>query len=472
MQDGGLCIFHSPDLGKNLAELQARLGTRNASTEDPLRLDGAVFPSGVVFARMTFDKSVQFSGATFVGDVTLFEEVVFRGERTYFDQVKFTANKTIFAGALFASRFTNFYRAEFTGSRSTFEEARFHGESVDFNSARFEGESTSFSAVEFQNASTLFLGAAFNSASTSFSRAKFKSQRADFTWSRFRGARTSFMYARFEGRTRFVGARPGGVFLEGEVSFEAISFSDRGELRFDWADLSRARLFHAELTGVKFLDVNWNHSNGWDSWRCRSYDEERWWKDARSELALYEGSVFRRNAQFVSHLSRIYRNLKTYYETVGEYQLVGHFHYGLMEMRWQAKELETSRDQFGEDNPSGSYRFRGKVRKWLSWETVYRYSSGFGEDYAWSMIVLAILIGTAAVGFRLLGVPPTRPQERTLTGMLHSVLYSFQVASLEHVAFYPSPTSLRANCLRLIESLLVPTQFGFLVLALRNRFRR
>lgn len=125
----------------------------------------------------------------------------------------------------------------------------------------------------------------------------------------------------------------GIVFLSGAADFREITFGDKGELVFDWVDLSRTQFLHTDLSRVKFFDATWDHPYGvklepfrWFHWRCRVYDETRWREDRLDLQKRREADT-----KHLSHLGRLYRALKSYYHEIGQHHLVGHFHYGLME---------------------------------------------------------------------------------------------------------------------------------------------
>ncbi len=166
------------------------------------------------------------------------------------------------------------------------------------------------------------------------------------------------------------------------------------------------------------------------------------------------------NTQYLSYLGRLYRALKAYYRDAGEHHLVGHFHYGLMEMQWYQKELE-----------SVPWPKR-KLKKWLSWEALYRCSSGYGEDYAWAGLVLLALLFFFTGCFWALGLPLEINNEPWWKQAMHALLYSLQVGTIGRVEFYTKAPTLGTRWLQVAESILVPVQFGFFLFALRNRFRR
>jgi hypothetical protein len=222
------------------------------------------------------------------------------------------------------------------------------------------------------------------------------------------------------------------------------------------------------------------------------------WQQKRQQYTPLE------NATYLALLARLYRALKTYYRQTGEYKLVGHFHYGLMEVQWHQRELE---DQPPADASRGK-RFwlwlKRRSRKWLSWEALYRYSSGYGESYVRSASVLGVLIlGFAAIywslgvtapphaeGLRwvfsgspaaeglqyvLLGAPEMLdPTPWWGHGWLAALAYSLQTASIGRLQYFKDffPPSLGAEIAYSFESILGPVQIAFFAVALRNRFRR
>lgn len=330
----GLCIFHDPDLSKDVSLLRARFETRLAEeNENPLRFDGAIFPGGISFENIIFERSVWF------------------------------------------------------------------------NQAQFHGQETSFGGADFHNLAI------------------------------------------------FRGGKPKQVFLGGIVDFGGIGVDEKGKLVFDWVNLSQVGFLHADLSQVKFLDVEWDHRYGkkigpfhWGHWRSCIYDEAVWREERRNPQKKDEADT-----KYLSHLGRLYRALKAYYRETGEHHLVGHFHYGLMEVQWHQ---------------------RRKWRKWVSWEAAYRYSSGYGEDYGWAGLVLVGLLFGFAGAYWWLSVPSEMQGAPWWKQGLHASLYSLQAGTLGRVGFYQEKIRLAARVLHIAEVILVPVQFGFFLFALRNRFRR
>ena len=432
-----LCIFHDPRLDKNVTILKARFDARLADEEEELfRLDGSIFPEGISFQKIIFERSVEFYGAQFHAQMTSFWTSRFHGE-------------TSFRAAQFHGETTSFGGTHFLGKNTVFDGAQFHGQETFFGTTRFHGEKTSFSQVEFSSKTTGFWETEFRSKTTSFSAAK------------------------FNGRTFFRGLEPKQVFLEGNTDFIESSVAEEGTLTFDWVDLSRVQFLHTNLSRVRFLNVTWDHSVSWNvgplqwgGWRSRVYDEAMWRsrrRNPKKRLLV--------DTQYLPHLDRIYRALKAYYRESGEHYLVGHFHYGLMEVRWYQK--ETDRVETADSRREGSWSWlRRKLRRWFSWEAAYRFSSGYAEDYAWAGLILVGLVIVFAGCYWWLGVPKEMLSAPGWKQPLHALLYSFQAGTLGRVNFYTEEVRLAARYLHLFESVLIPVQFGFFIFALRNRFRR
>ncbi len=515
-----LCIFHDPSLEKDPAKIQERLKARLAATakDGVLRLDGSVFPAGVSFRGAVFDCSVSFFRVRFYGETTDFSFTQFRGGID-------------FMFALFHGKSTDFRAAQFRGKSTDFRRAQFHGETTDFESAHFHGETTYFETAEFNCETTNFIGARFDGKTTDFNSAefhgktdfngaefhgktdfslakfrdatdffgaKFHGATTNFSFAEFHGAMTDFRYAQFHGKVLFYGSLPEGMFHNGAVSFRGIVMSENAELVFEGVNLSKTELLQVDLARVKFLDVEWNHATGWwrGRWRSRLYDEELWQKERRA-VALEA------NSEYLAHLARLYRALKAYYRQTGEYQLVGHFHYGLMEVQWHQRELKDQPPYGASRGNRFRHWLKRKSRKWLSWEAMYRLSSGYGEDYAWSALMLGgLIVGFAAIYWCLgvpappdtevsrwvslsapaveglqhvsLGAPAALVHKPFWSNMLAALLFSLQTASIGRLHYFNDPAAMSpwADLVYTLESILGPVQIAFFAVALRNRFRR
>ncbi len=78
-----------------------------------------------------------------------------------------------------------------------------------------------------------------------------------------------------------------------------------------------------------------------------------------------------------------------------------------------------------EEALKGASPLKRKWKKWFSWEAAYRYSSGYGEDYAWAgLFSFAGLYSSLGVPKEVLSVPLWKQP-------LHGLLYSFQAEPSE-----------------------------------------
>lgn len=473
--DTGWCIFHDPDLHKDMSLLKARFEMRlGGKTVDQLRFDGAIFSDAVSFDR-AFNQSISFYDAQFHGNKIKFDGAEFHGQKTCFRKSKFYCNEASFVRGKFYSQATVFMQAEFHGQNTTFSEAEFHGGQIAFIAAIFKSQKTSFLLSEFSSDETLFFQTEFRSQEVSFSNAIFT-----------------------RGQTIFKSAVPKQVFLEGISDFSRISVGKDGRLIFDSVDLARTQFLNADLSKVDFLDVTWDTDQDWKiicipwgRWRYRCYDEALWRKERKNPQNIWIADI-----KYLYQLARFYRSLKAYYKKTGEHYLVGHFHYGLMEVQRYLKpvsdiEIKVPDRKFGEDSYTDLDRKPTKnvkkitwwlkhkckttvmrMKKYICWEGLYWFSSGYGEDYAWAAIVVFTLLLVFAGVYWLLGVPQEVNSVPLLKQWGHSLLYSFQAGTLGRISFYDIPKSLIARYLHLFESILIPVQFGFFALCLHNRFRR
>jgi hypothetical protein len=453
-------------------------------SEDPIRLDGAIFPE-MYFEDIVFPRSVSFFEAQFVGKKTSFSGVRFEGPLTYFHgahfqcltefrETDFLGERVSFEDAIFSGKEAFFLSCLFRGEEVTFLAAEFHGETlfigvkfeskhVVFSSVKWKGWSTYFSAVEFHADVVYFWGTVFSGRETSFS-VEFHTQWVNFSQAEFRSVRTLIGLRHLEGSLLFRSNRPRGVFVAGEVEIATAFLVMQGQIVFDSVDLSRTRFLSSsnsdkDVSFMRFLDVYWNHGEGGSrvgrTWRSRAYDETVWRELRRDPSKRAQADV-----EYLAHLGRMYRSLKSYYRERGEHPMIGHFHYGLMEVQWFSK--EAAQDTY----------IRRSMSKWLSWEALYRYSSGYGEDYVRAAGILGTLLLAFGVMYWTLGEPVVVASQSTVARVLPGLLLSIQTATLDKVAFYDIPKQFGAQIVRLLELISVPIQFGFFLFALRNRFRR
>jgi uncharacterized protein YjbI with pentapeptide repeats len=416
--DDGCCLFHNPSLEKDLDRMQKRLEERlsAAAPSTVLYFSRCIFPEGIRFDRLDFKGPADFSEAEFYGH-------------------------------------TNF-------SRSVFEQG------ADFGGARFNGSAV-FAASKFGGRRTSFIITAFRSE-THFISARFQSRLTDFS-SWFRN-KAFFDRAEFHGRVLF-----GALAFnpEYETSFGAITVSERGSLIFDGTDLSRTSFIGSDFKRATFLNVKWDRPRSFRAgrWRACLHDETLWRDGRRSNLL---GSSV--------ELLRLYRAIVAYYRDSQENRLLGQFYYGLMELEWNEREGEfhwsdvrlVPPEQIPSRMTLALKLCVRKVRKWFSFESLYRYSCGYGEDYAQAILVLILLILVFACVYYVLGSSSFH-QAPEVDRALAAILFSFQTASLGKLHYagndIGSP-SLGFEAIYTVESIVVPAQIVLFVLTLRNRFRR
>lgn len=521
------CILHVPDINKDPRRVQAAISQQLDSKGILfLHFDGAIFPAGISFEEVVFDRSVSFALAQFHGRGVSFIRTQFFGRYTSFVKTQFYNQETSFRGALFRSHMTSFAEAQFRGSHISFREAQFHGQTTAFQRTHFGGRQTSFNHAQFHAEETSFYEARFRSQrtsfrqiacdgrqilfrktkfegqqvsfrdahfccqrtlfhntefaaketsfanvhfqdrETSFQRAKFLSQQTRFLHTRFTSPHTSFVDASCFGQVIFRGATPQQVFLEGAVDFRRISLGQYGEVVFDWADLSRACFLDADLVRVKFLDVTWGIAvrDRYFLWRRRGW-----------RARVYDESVWRQarrqpdaqraevDAAHLPSLGRLYRALEAYYRAAGQPSLAGHFYYGFRDIQWHQYPLQAAL--------TWRQRWQRFWRRWGIREVAARYIAGYGQDYAWAGGVLVSLLVLWAALYWYLGVPAEASDLPAWQQGLHAFLYSVQAGTVGRVTFYP-PASLLVRYFHLAEAFCIPAQGLVFFVALYHRLRR
>jgi len=537
------CIFHSRSIQKRSEPIRERLEQRIALTSEGeiLRLDGSIFPADLSFTGIEFACGVSFCDAEFHGQEIDFSETKF-ASRAWFCKAAFHG-KVSFSRSEF-SKGADFKSAMFHGT--DFKSAMFHDD-VNFFEAQSEIE-TDFSSVEFRGAadfscmkfagpalfykavfqgkvsfeySELPEGASFLAAmfhgdarfwyakfgeaqadiSTDFSSVEFHGN-VDFRKAKFQGRSTSFGSAIFYGSARFWAtefvARKTDFFsarfdnqahfficsITGTIDFTFVTLEKEAELRFQMVDLPKASFRDVDLRHARFLDVTWNRSTRWREgrWRSRVYDEEVWRRGHEKGTSEKE---------LLDCLARNYRDLKYCYRSAGESPLVGHFHYGLMEVQLYQRGIDLIPDKSARLVQRISLFVQRWSKRLFSWDVLYRLSSGYGEDYAWTALITCLFILFCAFAYFAQTIPQMTPPERIIylangTALpvqtyvplkqqaLAALLYSLQVGSLGRVHYYADPSQwpVIAELVYTFESFIVPIQVVFFAVALRNRFRR
>ena len=279
---------------------------------------------------------------------------------------------------------------------------------------------------------------------------------------------TTFESAHFRWGPTFCGREPDHMFLKGELNFKNVSLSDPNQpITFKWANLRKAEFLNTDISLIDFIDVTWDRQNDcrafffkFSSWRHRLHDETLW-REARRKQKNREA-----DNKYLTELSSLYRQLKEYYKGRGENQLVGHFHYGHMDIQFYQKTAPRDVSFLGKY----WWHLRHKFTHWI-----YRETSGYGEDYFRAFTILILVMTNFALAYFLIleyGNSPFSERKDLFGKVADSFLFSFQAGSLSRFGFYEVPKDIITRFLYAIESILAPAQFAFLIIALRNRFRR
>lgn len=276
-----------------------------------------------------------------------------------------------------------------------------------------------------------FLRATFQ-GNTNFSLADFQGT-ANFGSASFLGY-ADFWDVRFQRGVVFRRALVrGGVLFEGtdytsafsgneEIDLSDANFHRADNVTFRRVSLCKTRFFDTPLAKVNFIDVKWAK----DGWRDVLYDE------------LHPFSC-----EDYASLAEMYRQLKINYEEKRDWGQANHFHYGQMEM--QRKD---------EERPS--------LERKLLW--IYKYLAGYGVRYQNVFIWIVLCwLAFGAVYSLLPGVSGD--------GLLHSLraMTLLDRGIPAQPGGPPMPPYFR--WLTTLQSVIGPTLFALLILALRRRFR-
>lgn len=417
-------------------------------------------------------KVTNFNRSEFEGELVTFRISNFEGNLTDFENARFRNKKILFPGVRFLSERTSFFSSHFLGgeeTETTFEKSEFGGDKTDFNSVHFISELTKFNDVHFRCKQTSFLITQFIGNQTDFFDTYFHSENTNFKIANFQGLvrfnstkflgeKTSFEIANIGGEVFFEGSSQEPIFYNRNINLKYLEFFNKGKILLEWADLSKAEFLHSDIKKIEFTDVIWDRPE--KNWREGVHDEKVW-REKRKDSKI--------DTEYLNYLPRINLVLKKYYADLGDNRLVGHFHYGLMEVQWFQKNLPRVEEK------SNCYfsAIKNWSKKWFSWEAAYRLSCGYGEDYTKAIcLLLWIFIGFACI-YLFSDVPSKVKWLPWWCGWSDSLLYSFQSGAVWKIDFYgKDPHSLGIRYLIVFQSILVPVQFALFIIALRNRFRR
>jgi len=462
--ENGLCICHSRMPDKDHAilvdEIRAMLDTGNYD------FSRFVFPHGWWFRDRAFNGQVWFVDTHFLGH-TDFKAASFKGDALFVGTV--FGGETVLTSTEFHAA-ADFVNARF-GDKVDLGVAKFHGEvffrqvtfqcdadfggvtfskTACFEGARFEGEA-GLSSAKFLGGAE-FWGAAFQGAAD-FRDATFQRE-ADFQDATFQGE-ADFARARFEREVRFGGEGNDRVFTsEADVDFRYARFGQPENVVFQHVSLGRARFLDTDVRHVDFTDVEWARR---PFWRPR-------WVKPRGRFAVWDELEPEEAEADKDHalIGKLYRQLKHNYEEQRDPITAGDFHFGEMHMRRLS-------------NPSRSPLVRFLKRN-LSFLALYRWISGYGEDYllplAW--IVGVILVFAAAFAFTpalALQTNPPSGMPQPIHGAWPHLLYSVMCFLLRGDKPF-QPAHLAGHYVSVAEGILGPPLIAMFVLALNRRFKR
>jgi hypothetical protein len=456
--DKGMCICHSADPEKASEKFREVLD--EVVREKNYDFRGWVFPCDAVLPIRYFDGPVRLGFATFragYGSMSpaVLQSVTFHG-------------------------------------LADFESATFEGV-VSFSGAKFQGEAR-FELATFQDWAGFFgatfereagFGCATFVGTAGFGGATFQGE-ADFGGATFQGAgrfgeamfqgEADFGRATFQGEARFVGQGDNRVFSDShDTDFTEGRFEQPKKVQLRHVYLGRALFVGADVREVDFTDVEWARRPFWGrrwerlvirddrlgravKWVCTRWPR---WLKPRGRPAVWDELAPEEKHQGKDHalIGKLYRQLKHNYEEQRDPITAGDFHFGEMHMRRMSK-------------PPTIWFLRFLKRN-FSLLALYRWVSGYGEDYilplVWIGVVLVLWAGLFA--WLKLDVASASPGGVGPQGFWDYLFYS--ATCFVH---WPEkgfqPVSAVARYLSLAEGVIGPVLIAMFTLALNRRFKR
>jgi uncharacterized protein YjbI with pentapeptide repeats len=382
---------------------------------------------------------------------------------------------------------TNFYRYRAFGRKTCFHMAQFWGkvdfpvefrETADFSSARFRTRAF-FANATFEK-DAYFQGAFFHQDAdftgkfggvADFSAADFRGQ-ARFPTARFE-TYADFCHTHFRKDVIFVRTQFGrsdntsGKDVRPVIAdFRSAEFCQPGGVRFHLVNNEsnqgfRARLLGCRVENLYFEDVSWNKLDG----RMVLEDE----LDLKLAEKITNPSEYGKAIEAERPQPRhelvaiIYRQMVKNFERGRAYDLAEDCFVGEMEI----KRLDPEKPRF--------------VRTTIS---LYRGASYYGSSYKRALGILLLLVFIFGLAYAL---PFSGLQSRSLTPTTTITVPNpwIEIAkdigagifhSLEIATFQREPTHVAASIfgrlVKILETILVPSQLALLLLALRRRLRR
>lgn len=388
------------------------------------------FTKSVCFRNAVFPPRMAFVGCEFLGpktDFTManfscqtpFTRCSFESSELIFDQAQFAADKTSFDESIFAAKFISFYQT------------RFGGDVVSFKGTTFKGDRVSFQGALFQAKEVFFSNTSFNVA------------------------RLIFDYSIWEGRVIFEESRDPsrGKLFNDHVEMKNMSIRDPQTFSFRHVDLSTVELRGTNLRKIDFVAVKWRRSGGSKS---RSF-----WRQPRVILLDEECIEWKANNREVELVRTAYRQLKQNYDDERNFSVADDFYFGEMDAMLRV----------------GNWQM-----KYLSWRSLYRWTSGYGLYWTNSFFSLLITALVFPVIFLFSGMDAPSinydlsfsiPNLSALwSDLVKTFVYStLSLFSLRDLGELYTP-SICTRLIHIIELVLVPTFSTLTILAIRRRFKR
>jgi uncharacterized protein YjbI with pentapeptide repeats len=419
--------------------------------EGETTMSGANFKGKADFTDAFFKKYAKFVGTIF-NDQALFERTNF-AELVEFNNAEFSRSAA-FVNAVFQQRVVFEETKFWVGGDISFNKTKFNG-SASFEKSQFERLSyfteTEFAQkVEFSKKAKFTQPAHFEKTvfnEVSFADVEFK-QSAKFVGTRFNGW-AEFSRTEFSGETIFDRTQFSHLTVFNKVTFgQNVSFNvhvnERNRLAIRSSDLSMVRFSGSNIDNIEFQDCKWIETK---FYRWKIGDEPP------------SGTRTPEQIKKLTEARRLYRQLRLNYDKVGEYEIAGRFYVSESEM---------------------SYLLRAPVYRWIHPRGLYKWASRYGQSIvqaAFGMFALILVFtlfyywfsAARPIWFRETPKPLSTQNLLTLSWW-ESVWLSVQ-ASKPLADLGLSPKTI-VYWIVLVEGLIVPTQIGLFLLAIRRRFRR
>lgn len=219
------------------------------------------------------------------------------------------------------------------------------------------------------------------------------------------------------------------MFSDQEVDFSGVSAANASSVRFIGVNLGKAKLADSSLALAQFDDVVWARQKMFAARRKRS--------------AIYDESAST-DITNVKRVGRFYHDIRVSYQGKKQPDLAGDFYYGEMEMR------RLSQSRF--------------IRR-ISLTAWFKYLNGYGENYAFSLILLAVIV---LVLFPALYMAAGLERRNPLLALLHSL----EVVTFLKEGSQPASTGIAVRFIEGFERVLGALQLGLSLAAIKRKFER